>query len=575
MNSNDVQIRIGAKLSPSLETGLARTDKRLARSRQRARKGAEDNAKANAQVVKTNGDQIKSSEKLSNAIGGVAQKTSVQTDESRDLIRSVIQLVQTQSRLIGQASRLGTQLDRVKTKTEQGVLLNNKLSKAQRRAAESTRRLNNEFEKGGRKANQFVRSLSSIVKVGRGIKGVLGTPMGMVAGLAGVGGAAAVLSDGVTSTVAMQERIARLQVATNMDSASAEALKQQVFSVSKRSDIAIKPDELLAAIEMIAEKSGDIAWARESMEVMAKAISATGVSGQFIGAEVNDAKYLWNIDSVDDLRRSIDTLVLQGKSGAFTMAKMATEGQEVSALMSSMGITGVAGKRDIGALLQVAMSGIGNSSETTTAVNALIRDMASNKDDLDEMGVDVFDQTQWAQGKQVLRNPLAILKDIYKASADPDDKHKINQLFSDEARKVLNRANTPEGQLALDRFRAIQGDGSELDRDSRIIAETAQGKFNVADITKQQIYDKQLGKHIDDLAQSISTMATTLDKTLDETNSMLRKVISRVDKMKPVADFGFEAFDFIASPPAWVGKRIFASPPPAVPPPNYSNKDDE
>lgn len=145
----------------------------------------------------------------------------------------------------------------------------------------------------------------------------------------------------VKNVSSLQMRLTRLGIQAERSDKDMERLNTQINRVAQQRDINVDPSEIIAAIEKIVSKTGDMDFAVENMENLAYAIQAAGAAGEDVGAMVGDIYQKFGIDQPEKIRVAISKLVNQGKMGAFELKDLATQGER---LMSAYAATGRIGQ---------------------------------------------------------------------------------------------------------------------------------------------------------------------------------------------------------------------------------------
>ena len=195
-----------------------------------------------------------------------------------------------------------------------------------------------------------------------------GLGMGRIAGIAGGG----LLAGTAVSRIAQtQARVVQLGIQARRPTDEMMRLYQDIEAVALRPELKADPSQILAAIEAIVEKTGDLDFAREHMELFAQAIQATGGNtGDAIGRLTVEMRKL----EVTDVPQALELLTAQGKQGSFTLANMAAQGERLfSAFARLEGIRGIEGIRQLGAFAQVAKDAAGGTENAVTALEAVSR----------------------------------------------------------------------------------------------------------------------------------------------------------------------------------------------------------
>jgi len=321
-----------------------------------------------------------------------------------------------------------------------------------------------------------------------------------------VGGA---LGVGVTAKtiVDLSARYERLGIQANKSTEEMTVLREEIFKTAQAATIRTDDAEILSAIEKIVEKTGDLDLARRNIKGIAMTLSATGATGADIGAMLADMSDKFGINNASEMLQQLDTLVVQGKAGAFTLQAIANKGSRVSAAYASMGRTGSKAIQEMGALLQVSMMGTGEADIAATAFEATLRDLVSNREKLNDLGINLFDSEELAEGKEVARSIPEVLKEIVQATNG--NVSEFSEVFGDESRRLVNVLATEyknSGNFAsLDKFMSMQGDGSTIMGDSARAAQTAAAAMNNLAGAWRRMADGALAEPIQKLADAMNS----------------------------------------------------------------------
>jgi hypothetical protein len=369
------------------------------------------------------------------------------------------------------------------------------------------------------RANQVGRSISDMAKrstrdlgalsrgfthLENGMDRVMTRTTGL---LSGIGGAVA-----VKYVMDLDERITRLGVNADASSADMAALKKEIFSVSQSPDIRIDPSELTSAVELIVEKTGDLQFARQNMETFAKVMSATGASGEDIGAL--GAEFLkFGIVAKDDVAKAFAILNDQGKAGAFTMKNLASLGPRVVSAYAAAGRSGVPALREMGAALQVIRKGTGSDEQAATAFEAMMRTFADGAKlkEFKKEGIQLFDPEKLKKGTRELRPINELMVEII--SKTKGDSVKLSNLFDAEAMRAFNSSVAEFKQTgsveSLKQFLNVQGDVNRLTADSAKVSHTAAGAWRSLSTAGKQFADNNLSKPLQELADWVGKLDPT------------------------------------------------------------------
>ncbi|MEJ1411076.1 MAG: hypothetical protein RPU60_12895 [Candidatus Sedimenticola sp. (ex Thyasira tokunagai)] len=304
--------------------------------------------------------------------------------------------------------------------------------------------------------------------------------------------------------VGLETRFTRLGIQANKDTEEMDALKRQIYDVASAPNISIDPGQLTSAIEEIVEKTGDLDFARENIDNLAIAISATGAQGGAIGGIAAEFQKM-GITSKGDVREALDILTVQGKEGAFTLQNLAQLGSRVVTAYTSMGRTGVPAIREMGAALQVVRQGTGNADQAATAYEAVLRTLSDAKKVkmLEKGGIKIFED----DGK-TMRSLPTLMEEIVAAAKGK--KTVLSKVFEAESIRAFNSAITEFNQsgniTSLQRFLDVQADGSTVLDDSARAAETAEAAMRNLYTIWQQFADNQLTDDIKEMSKWLKSV---------------------------------------------------------------------
>lgn len=354
-------------------------------------------------------------------------------------------------------------------------------------------------------------------------------------GTAMVGGAA------VRGYAQLDRRISRIAIAAEISRDKAKALKDEINAVSNTKGIRIDPNEATSAIEEILTKTGDLEYAMANLPNIAAVIQATGAGGLEVGGIFTEFKKL-AITNNDMAMRAIDTLNLQGKSGAFTLGNMAKEGPKIFAAYAATGRQGAAAVTELGAALQVIRQGVGSDAEAVTAFESIIRDLTrpDTVKKLKQLGnIDVFDPEQLKQGKEVMRSLPALIEEIVTKSGGLSSKLSLLNL-TDEAKRALKPVIAEFVQTgdvkAFDEFLKLSGDGSTTLNDAAVAAGDFAASLQLVSNSWSQFANQQLAEPIAELADAINSLEPDAVQKWLETGKNIALVVGGLVAVKKGVD---------------------------------------
>lgn len=401
--------------------------------------------------------------------------------------------------------------------------------------------LANKARQYGQSMSQFAannqRSMNmlkmSTAAAGRGIDSLGNRYVAL--GTAMVGGAA------VRGYAQLDRRISRIAIAADISREKAKELKDEINAVSNTKGIRIDPNEATSAVEEILTKTGDLAYAIENLPNIAAVIQATGAGGLEVGGIFTEFKKL-AIDSSEAAMKAIDTLNMQGKQGAFTLANMAKEGPKIFAAYAATGREGASAVTELGAALQIIRQGVGSDAEAVTAFESIIRDITRPETvkKLKQLGnIDVFDPEKLKQGKEVMRSLPVLIEEIVTKSGGLSSKLSMLNL-TDEAKRALKPVIAEYVQTgdvkAFDEFLKLSGDGSTTLNDAAVAASDFAASLQLVSNSWNQFANQQLAAPIAELADAINSLEPDAVQNWLETGKNIALVVGGLVAVKKGID---------------------------------------
>jgi len=366
-------------------------------------------------------------------------------------------------------------------------------------------------------------------------------------GTAMVGGAA------VRGYAQLDRRISRIAIAADISRDKAKELKDEINAVSNTKGIRIDPNEATSAVEEILTKTGDLAYAINNLPNIAAVIQATGAGGLEVGGIFTEFKKL-GIDSQKAAMQAIDTLNIQGKSGAFTLPGLAKEGPRLFAAYAATGRKGAAAVNEMGAALQNIRQAVGSDAEAATVFEALLRDLTrpqtvQSLKQLSKGKINVFDPEQLKQGKEVMMSLPELMSQIVIESKGLSKNIAMLNLSDEAIRgfKLLKSEFMDTGDIkAFDKFLQMSGDGSTTLNDASVAANDFAASLQLISNSWNQFANKQLSEPITDLANAINSLEPDAVQRWLEVGSNIALAVGGVIALKKGVDayrWGKDAWD--------------------------------
>ena len=323
--------------------------------------------------------------------------------------------------------------------------------------------LESAINRGSRTIQTFgQKSITTFNKVGRTIGHISDRYLTRFNAL--LGGAALTLA--ARNVINFDARLARLAIQAGLTKKEMFALKEQLFEVGRETHQG--PEDLLAGIEQIVEKTGNFKFAIESLRDMGIVASATAADMEGVGGTVSNLQEKMRITGQEVLK-AFDILNKQGKEGAFTLKEMSANGEELFTTAAAVNLEGLRGIRIWGAFAQMARRGSGSSAEATTAMNMVAADLIQNHKIIRKLtGFSIFDEARSRkEGRSVLKSFDVIMKEIIKRTNG--DIVKLQEIFNIRAIRAVRplvQSYLKFGDFSeFEKFIEMGGDGAETMKD--------------------------------------------------------------------------------------------------------------
>lgn len=290
--------------------------------------------------------------------------------------------------------------------------------------------LKDQFSQGIKNAGSGVeafqsRAASAIKKVDQAFSG-LKTAAGAIGVSFSVGSAA-------REIINLDAKMTAFGTTMNMSAERVNKLKQSLFDTAVASNVKIGTDELMAAMDSIAERTGDAEFIEANMRNLGIAIRATGAAGSDIGGLYSEIQKMGL--SAEEAATAVSTLAVQGNNGAFVMKDLASLGPRTIAAYTATGRSGTKALVEMGAALQVIRRGTGSSEQAATAFEAVMRNLTSpdKQQKLRLLGVEVRDGLT-----KEFRPITEIMTEIVEKSGGSLET--LGTIFDSEAVRAFNSA---------------------------------------------------------------------------------------------------------------------------------------
>lgn len=232
--------------------------------------------------------------------------------------------------------------------------------------------------------------------------------------------------------------------------------------------------DIIAGVEEIVQKSGDIKFATDNIDNLAIAIAATGGTGADFGKILAELQKI-GLSSPKEVLEVLDGMVAQGQQGAFVLSSLANLSDRVFAAYGPQNKKQIL---EMGVALQTLKDSTGSPEQAVTSFEALLATLTDGDKaaKLHKAGVKIFDDTQltkYRKGLAPLSSALLPINEVLRniATFTGGDKFKLSQVFdSVEATKglknLVNEVLQTGGTASLDKLFAVKTDGGQILKDA-------------------------------------------------------------------------------------------------------------
>lgn len=363
---------------------------------------------------------------------------------------------------------------------------------------------------------EFTRSLGTGVSGGVRSLAAVGTAG---AAMIGVGGSALAAS-AVAETLRLDEQIRRFAIAGRSPGTSGlnpEAVRRQVMGIAMSRGVA--PEAVLGGAQQFQTITGKGEMGLKMADTFATFAQATGGDPREIAAAAASLFQNLKIEDIDALTESLAKLTFQGKAGSFEFKDMADQLPRITAALGGRGIGGgTGGVSKMGAALQVIQRGTGDAAVTSTAFDAVLRQLIAKAGDIQ-------DGSAFTSGKRVnvfeggdatgaMRGDFdTLIADVLKASGG--NAITLQKMFGDEGMKGLNpfvaafkdAGGGDAGHAAVLKlfkdFEEVGGSYIEIQRDAADVQKSTSIQFEIAVMELKDVFSQELVPTIRELAPRV------------------------------------------------------------------------
>jgi hypothetical protein len=350
----------------------------------------------------------------------------------------------------------------------------------------------------------FKRAMGGGAMRGAGALGAVGK-----AGMATLGvGGAMVAGAAVHETFKLDEQIRRFVVA-GRDSGTAgfdpEQIRRKVTSTGLAKGI--DPAAVMAGVSQFQTVTGRGDIGLGMADRFATFAQGTGSDPAEIADAAASLFQNLKIQDIDALTEALAKLAFQGKKGSFEFKDLAAQLPRVTAGLAGRGIGGGAsGVAKMGAALQIVQRGTGDAAVTSTAIDAVFRQMVAKANDIQTgkaFGGKKTEVFEGGKATNALRGDIDVLiADVLKSSGG--NAIQLQKIFGDEGMKGMNpfisefrsAGGGDAGHAAVIKmfkdFEEVTGNYKEIQRDASDVQKATSIQLEVAMMELKQVMAEEL-----------------------------------------------------------------------------------
>ncbi|HEX2958025.1 MAG TPA: phage tail tape measure protein [Chitinispirillaceae bacterium] len=370
--------------------------------------------------------------------------------------------------------------------------------------------------------------------------------------LAIAGGAAGILYAG-KQIIDYNSKLTRLGIQAEISTEEILKLKEELGNVALATGQS--RTDLLAGLEKIVEQTGDLKFARDIMQDLGIAATATGAGMEYLGALAVQLRDKLKMGK-DEIKASLNLLTVQGKAGAFTLENMATMGERLFAAAGRFDMKGIKDLGNFGAMLQIARMGTGSSEQATTAIENMLADILDKQKEIKKAGFNIF------AGEGQLKKFDEIVKGIITATKG--NEIKLGNIFGRESiRGLTTLAKLYRDTGGFDLFEQLAG--ADAEKADQIMKDFLQYSTDLGFQLKQignlawDFGEAAFGPALGTLSKSLNELLSDSGK-MDAFRNEIRELGSEIGRgaSKVYEMVGaLEGFLMISKAIAWVIKTPF------------------
>lgn len=310
--------------------------------------------------------------------------------------------------------------------------------------------------------------------------------------------------------IGLEDRMTRLGIAAGITRDEVDKLKRGMMEAAMADDVRIDPAQIMSAVDVIIEKTGDLKLAEMNIRNIGLAIQAAGAAGTDIGGVLTQMQMKFGVREAKDILAGFDILANQGKAGAFTLQNLASLGERVmTAYAVASGRRGLGAIREMGAMLQIGRGGGGSAEQAATGFEALMRNLTNleKQKELKAIGIKLF-EIDPDTGEKMMRDGNEILKDVVRKAKG--DASLLGSIFDAEAMRIVSQYalmfNNKGNFDDVEKFKNVASDGKTIMADSARAADTMGAALTQMKSVWTSLSDKNLTGPMREFADVLNSL---------------------------------------------------------------------
>lgn len=316
------------------------------------------------------------------------------------------------------------------------------------------------------------KAKSRVMSGANSLAGTLAGGVGMALGADAIGG----LQGAVSAALDFDRAMTRLQINGEATTAQTDEFRTAILATSRATGVSV--DEIQKGEGAYLRFTGNVKYARASLDLLAKTTRATGASAEDIGGIFATFDKNLNLDP-SQWSEAMDILVKQAHVGGVELVDLAKDFAPVVSMFATgfSGGNSLNGLSEVSAMAQTLQNFTHDAALTNTYLKDMFQDIGKNADKFRDLKIEPFTVDPKTK-KKVLKDGFDLLDQLSKTAAakDPEILKKLfPEIRSNETAKYLLENLDAVHQIASESLNSNQ-----VAKDFDVIMSSASGKIDTA-----------------------------------------------------------------------------------------------